>query len=64
MQARAGMLECVGPEALSTREFARAVGVGNNAPQWHLASTQHLLGALARDGCGSVSATDYSSVPA
>ncbi len=50
LQAGAAMLERAGPEALSMRELARAVGVSNNAPRRHFASKQDLLDALALDG--------------
>ncbi len=44
------MLERLGPEALSMRELARAVGVSSNAPRRHYPTKQHLLDALALDG--------------
>ena len=50
LQAGSAMLERVGPEVLSMRELARAVGVSNNAPRRHFPSKQHLLDALALDG--------------
>lgn len=56
LQAGAAMLESSGPEALSMRELARAVGVSNNAPRRHFASKQQLLDALALEGFGRLGA--------
>ncbi len=50
LQAGAVMLETLGPEALSMRELARAVGVSNTAPRRHFPSKQYLLEALALTG--------------
>ncbi len=50
LHAGTAMLESRGPEALSMRELARAVGVSNNAPRRHFANKQYLLEALAMDG--------------
>lgn len=44
------MLATSGPEALSLRELARALGVSHNAPYKHFATRDALLAALAAEG--------------
>lgn len=44
------VLAVSGPEALSLRELARALGVSHNAPYKHFANRDALLAALAAEG--------------
>ncbi|MGE3652148.1 MAG: TetR/AcrR family transcriptional regulator [Reyranellaceae bacterium] len=44
------VLASAGPEALSLRELARALGVSHNAPYKHFANRDALLAALATEG--------------
>lgn len=44
------VLATSGPEALSLRELARALGVSHNAPYKHFATRDALLAALAAEG--------------
>ena len=44
------MLATSGPEALSLRELARALGVSHNAPYKHFTTRDALLAALAAEG--------------
>jgi AcrR family transcriptional regulator len=44
------VLVAAGPEALSLRELARALGVSHNAPYKHFANRDALLAALAAEG--------------
>jgi AcrR family transcriptional regulator len=44
------VLATSGPEALSLRELARALGVSHNAPYKHFATRDALLAALATEG--------------
>lgn len=50
------VLATSGPEALSLRELARALGVSHNAPYKHFANRDALLAALAAEGFRELSA--------
>jgi len=50
MREAGRVLASAGPEALSLRELARALGVSHNAPYKHFANRDALLAALAAEG--------------
>ena len=50
LREAARVLASAGPEALSLRELARALGVSHNAPYKHFANRDALLAALATEG--------------
>jgi AcrR family transcriptional regulator len=50
INSAAAMLEEEGPEAISFRAIARAVGVSQTAPYNHFRSKEHLLATLAASG--------------
>lgn len=55
------VLATSGPEALSLRELARALGVSHNAPYKHFANRDALLAALAADGFRELSAGSHEA---
>ncbi len=55
------VLATSGPEALSLRELARALGVSHNAPYKHFATRDALLAALATEGFRELTADGHEA---
>jgi len=55
------MLEAEGPEAISFRAVARAVGVSATAPYNHFASKEELLSVIARAGFADLTASQAAA---
>lgn len=55
------VLATAGPEALSLRELARALGVSHNAPYKHFATRDALLAALATEGFRELTADGHEA---
>lgn len=55
------VLTASGPEALSLRELARALGVSHNAPYRHFANREALLATLAADGFRELTADGHEA---
>jgi AcrR family transcriptional regulator len=61
MREAGRMLASAGPEALSLRELARALGVSHNAPYKHFANREALLAALAAEGFRDLTAEGHDA---